>query len=90
MRTNDEDYNPSWLEVLPCVAAGLNNTVSSGSGLITPYMHVFGVDYDCPVISQIGLQERSKITTVKQLIEYGSHDPVLMESLRQQQYYPEK
>jgi transposase InsO family protein len=89
MKSNDKDYDPSWLEVLPRVAAALNNTVSSGSGLITPYMHVFGVDYDCPVISQIGLPEQSKITTVKQLIEYGSHDPVLMESLRQQQYYPE-
>ena len=90
MQNIDKDYNPSWLEVLPRVAAGLNNTVSSASGLITPYMHVFGVDYDCPVIAPIGPLERSKITTVKQLIEYGNNDPVLMESLRQQQYYPEK
>ena len=58
MKNSDKDYNPSWLEVLPRVAAGLNNTVSSASGLVTPYMHVFGVDYDCPVIAQIGLKEQ--------------------------------
>ena len=41
--------NPSWVEMLPMTTGVLKNRVGYGSNKTTPYHHVYGIDYDCPI-----------------------------------------
>jgi hypothetical protein len=79
--------NPSWLDFLPRVTSSLNNTCCYGNYNITPYSHVFGVDYDCPVFD-IPLSHMGKLKTVDDLIKYG--DESMKKSLNTMGYSLEK
>ena len=65
----------SWLDALPYVTEAINKTYGFGVGGLSPYTHVYGVDYKCPVGPAIPEAEKKQIRTVSDLAEYSKfHD----------------
>ena len=77
------DSNPSWVKMIPRATSALNNSCSYGHGNLTPYEHVFGLNFDCPYV-KISSEHRNKVKTVDDLSNYSSKHEGLAEELRSQ------
>ena len=77
--------DPSWIDLLPKVTIALNCTTSYGNNGITPYRHVFNVDYDCPVID-IEPSDRKQVKTVTDLAAYCEENEKMKSFLKEQGY----
>ena len=65
------------------MTSALNNSCSYGNGKVTPYEHVFGLDFDCPYID-IANEHKDKVVIVSDLANYSSKHDGLREDLKSQ------
>ena len=81
--------DPSWVDLIPQTTVTMNNTVSYGNNQLTPYQHVYGMDYDCPIIT-MPLGDMAKLKTVADLAAYAQNYDGVTDFLKEQGYDVEK
>jgi len=77
--------DPSWLDMIPKATSAINNSVSYGNHKLTPYHHVFGMDFDCPIIG-MPLSDMAKLKTVDELAAYAQDKDGVTDFLKEQGY----
>ena len=58
----------TWVQVIGPVTSAMNNSVSYGNGKLTPYKHIFGMDFKCPF--DIPHEQMSQINDIQELCNY--------------------
>ena len=58
----------TWVQVIGLVTSAMNNSVSYGNAKLTPYKHVFGMDFKCPF--DIPHEHMSQINDIQELCNY--------------------